>query len=124
MQLIKYTNTITLLHPRHPLCLTLVRHKWMKYGRTTFYSILGLYLLFLLSLTTFVLTSPNPVLSPELYNCTPFFQNRTKGIPSPSVDDKTKTVNFVSWLAVLALSSINLITFFLNGNAMLLVKVG
>ena len=62
---------------RHPLCLTLVRQKWVKYGRRTFYAELLLYLIFLVSLSAFVLSSPSPLTHPHLYNCSNVFPNAT-----------------------------------------------
>lgn len=40
---------------RHPLCLGLLRKKWKRLGRFVFYTQLILYILFLLSLTIFIL---------------------------------------------------------------------
>ena len=44
---------------RHPLCLGLVRRKWIDYGRYLYYSSLLIYLLFLAFLTSFALLTPN-----------------------------------------------------------------
>ena len=40
---------------RHPVCLALVRHKWKKFGRYIYYGHLIVYLLFLFSLTAYIL---------------------------------------------------------------------
>ena len=62
---------------KHPLCLSLIREKWRRIGRSTYTFILLCYLVFLASITTFVLTSPSPVKHPQFYNCSEFFQNQT-----------------------------------------------
>ncbi len=44
---------------RHPLCLALVRRKWISHGRYVYYLSLSTYLLFLIFLTSFALLIPN-----------------------------------------------------------------
>ena len=44
---------------RHPLCVALVRHKWLKYGRYLYYSGLLFYCIFLAFLTSYALLTPN-----------------------------------------------------------------
>ena len=62
---------------RHPLCLALVRKKWKRYGKYTFYFVNLLpYLLYLASITLFVLTSPNPISHPQFYDCSNYFTFR------------------------------------------------
>ena len=79
---------------RHPLCLALVRKKWMRYGKMSFFFLYLLpYVFFLTFLTTFVLTSPNPITNPQYYNCTEYFHNQTQRpilneTMSPEVDNK------------------------------------
>ena len=51
---------------RHPLCMSLVRRKWMKYGRYIYYSGLISYLVFLAFLTSFALLSPNIAIQSNL----------------------------------------------------------
>ena len=112
---------------RHPLCLTLVRHKWMKFGRLSFFLILALYLLFLASLTTYVVTSPNPILTPQFYNCTPYFHpNNT--VNQTDVDnlfpfEKDSQVNDVSRIVLITIASLNLIWILIGGNFLILIKV-
>ena len=63
---------------RHPLCLALVRKKWNRYGKYTFYFVnLMPYLLYLAFITLFVLTSPNPISHPQFYNCSEYFSHLT-----------------------------------------------
>ena len=112
---------------RHPLCLTLVRHKWMKFGRLSFFLILAMYLLFLASLTTYVVTSPNPILTPQFYNCTPYFHpNNT--VNQTDVDnlfpfEKDSQVNDISRIVLIAIASLNLIWILIGGNFLILIKV-
>jgi len=111
---------------RHPLCLTLVRHKWMKFGRLSFFLILAMYLLFLASLTTYVVTSPNPILTPQFYNCTPYFHpNNT--VNKTDVDnlfpfEKDSQVNDISRIVLIAIASLNLIWILIGGNFLILIK--
>ena len=112
---------------RHPLCLTLVRHKWMKFGRLSFFLILAMYLLFLASLTTYVVTSPNPILTPQFFNCTPYFHpNNT--VNQTDVDnlfpfEKDSQVNDISRIVLIAIASLNLIWILIGGNFLILIKV-
>ena len=55
----------------------LLRHKWQVLGRFSYYFILLSYCVFLASLTTFLLTSPNPLKHPEYYECSDYFANQT-----------------------------------------------
>ena len=116
-----------LLMYRHPLCLTLVRHKWMKFGRLSFFLILAMYLLFLASLTTYVVTSPNPILTPQFFNCTPYFHpNNT--VNQTDVDnlfpfEKDSQVNDISRIVLIAIASLNLIWILIGGNFLILIKV-
>ena len=112
---------------RHPLCLTLVRHKWMKFGRLSFFLVLGLYLLFLASITTYVVTSPNPILMPQFYNCTSFF-TRNNTINQTNVDyvipfAKSEQVNNISRILLIIIASVNLIWILIGGNFLILIKV-
>ena len=112
---------------RHPLCLTLVRHKWMKFGRLSFFLILAMYMLFLASLTTYVVTSPNPILTPQFYNCTPYFHpNNT--VNQTDVDnlfpfEKDSQVNDISRIVLITIASLNLIWILIGGNFLILIKV-
>ncbi|XP_042904949.1 transient receptor potential cation channel subfamily A member 1 homolog isoform X1 [Parasteatoda tepidariorum] len=45
---------------KHPLCASLLRRKWKYYGRYVYYSNLFVFILFLMILTTYVLTSVPP----------------------------------------------------------------
>ena len=111
---------------RHPLCLTLVREKWMKYGKRTFIFQLITYALFLASLTTFVLTSPSPVTHPQYYNCSQFFENssfRPVLNETTSVDFDYEDTNTVfRWLVILFVV-IYVLRFIIEGSASILFKV-
>ena len=112
---------------RHPLCLTLVRHKWMKFGRLSFFLILAMYLLFLASLTTYVVTSPNPILTPQFYNCTPYFHPNST-VNQTDVDnlfpfEKDSQVNDISRIVLITIASLNLIWILIGGNFLILIKV-
>ena len=106
---------------RHPLCLTLVRHKWMKFGRTSFFLILAMYLLFLASLTTYVVTSPNPILLPQFYNCTSFFNQSNTDNVIPV--EKSEQVNDISRIVLIVIGSLNLLWILVGGNFLILIKV-
>ena len=44
----------------HPLCMALGRHKWMSFGRYVYYFTLGMFLMFVLALTDFLVQSVAP----------------------------------------------------------------
>ncbi|XP_070568396.1 transient receptor potential cation channel subfamily A member 1 homolog isoform X2 [Ptychodera flava] len=44
----------------HPLCISLLRHKWNKYGRMVYYISLFIYCVFLAALTSYILLMPPP----------------------------------------------------------------
>ncbi|ROT68231.1 putative transient receptor potential cation channel subfamily A member 1-like isoform X2 [Penaeus vannamei] len=56
MLMVKYKR-LNLLS--HPVSITLVKHKWMSYGRVVYYSALLFYLVFLTFLTGYILTARN-----------------------------------------------------------------
>ena len=86
-----------------------------------------MYLLFLASLTTYVVTSPNPILTPQFYNCTPYFHpNNT--VNKTDVDnlfpfEKDSQVNDISRIVLIAIASLNLIWILIGGNFLILIKV-
>ena len=106
---------------RHPLCLTLVRHKWNKYGKRSFLFLFLTYCLFLTSLTSFVLTSPNPVSHPNLYNCSDFFNSSTNQTELPGED--FEVFNNVSRYAVILFIAFYVARFFYEGFYVILFKV-
>ena len=106
---------------RHPLCLTLVRHKWMKYGRQSFYIIFLAYCLFLTFLTSYILTSPNPVSHPSLYNCSDFFHSSTNQTELPGED--FELFNNVSRYMVIGFIVVYVLRFLYEGSIIILFKV-
>jgi hypothetical protein len=64
---------------RHPLCMALVRFKWIRYGRYVYYIQLASYAIFLACLTTYIVIAPNPADYKEYYHddptCGSFFSN-------------------------------------------------
>ena len=59
---------------QHPLCIAIILKKWSMY-RFFYYFQLGFYLIFLLFLNLYAMTSPSPIHNPELFTCTPFFRD-------------------------------------------------
>lgn len=53
---------------RHPLCLGLLRRKWKRFGRHVFYSQFLLYILFLISITGYILYKLNTKSYPDAEN--------------------------------------------------------
>ena len=99
----------------------------MKFGRTSFFLILAMYLLFLASLTTYVVTSPNPILLPQFYNCTSFF-HRNSTINQSDIDhvipfEKSERVNDASRIVLIGIASLNLVWILVGGNFLILMKV-
>ena len=58
---------------QHPLCIAIILKKWSTY-RWYYYSSLGFYLIFLLFLNLYAMTSPSPIDNPNLFTCTAFFE--------------------------------------------------
>ena len=106
---------------RHPVCLTLVRHKWMMYGRQSFYAIFLFYCLFLISLTSYILTSPNPVTHPNLYNCSAFFNSSTNQTELPGED--FEVFKEISRTIVICFIVIYLLRFLYEGSISILFDV-
>ena len=70
------------------------RHKWIMLGRFSYYFILLSYCLFLASLTTFILSSPNPLKHPEFYDCSEYFANQTaRPLHRPDIDTEVLIEN-------------------------------
>ena len=95
----------------------------MKFGRTSFFLILAMYLLFLASLTTYVVTSPNPILLPQFYNCTSFFQRNQSDIDHVIPFEKSERVNDASRIVLIGIASLNLVWILVGGNFLILMKV-
>ena len=56
-------------------------------GRFSYYFILFSYCVFLASLTTFILSSPNPIKHQEFYDCSDFFSNQSaRPLHRPDID--------------------------------------
>ncbi|XP_069174847.1 transient receptor potential cation channel subfamily A member 1 homolog isoform X4 [Procambarus clarkii] len=54
MLMVKYKRLNLLAHP---VSISLVKHKWMSYGRFVYYLTLGFYMIFLIFLTGYILTA-------------------------------------------------------------------
>ena len=52
----------------HPLCMALGRHKWNSFGRYVYYFTLGMFLLFVLALTDFLVSSVAPFSAKHISN--------------------------------------------------------
>ena len=88
-----------------------------------------MYLLFLASITTYVVTSPNPILMPQFYNCTTFFHwNNTINNNQSDIDrvipfEKSERVNDISRIVLILTASLNLVWILVGGNFLILMKV-
>ena len=58
---------------QHPVCSVITERKWDKYGFKSYLLLIAVYVIFLIALNLFILTSPSPIDSPESFNCTEFF---------------------------------------------------
>ena len=54
---------------QHPLCLAITLKKWTLYGRSFYFFHLCFYVIFLLALNFFILSSDSPLDWPEKFNC-------------------------------------------------------
>ena len=96
---------------RHPLCMSLVRRKWMKYGRYIYYSGLMSYLVFLAFLTSFALLSPNIAIQSNLSPSCETLGNQTlyrEWAATKDLKEKSFWLH-VSQVGILALSSVQLL---------------
>ena len=96
----------------------------MKYGKKSYFVLLGLYTLFLASLTTYILTGLNPVDHPQFYNCSEFFTNANNstvhlGLP----EEPYKDVNQISRILCCILCGVYLIVSLLEDSWLILFKV-
>ena len=66
---------------QHPLCLAITLKKWNRYGRKFYFFQLFFYLLFLLALNFFVLSSDSPLDQPKVFNCTGRYFNESSDEP-------------------------------------------
>ena len=111
---------------RHPLCLALIRQKWYRVGRTTYSFILLCYMAFLASITTFILTSPNPVNYPEYYNCSQYFSNQNdRPLFNATIDFENPYVkaNFGSKICVWIMFCIYCLRFIIEETPFVIIKV-
>ena len=98
----------------------------MNYGRQSFYFLLLMYLGFLAFLTSYILTSPNPVTHPQFYNCSKFFENQTvRPIINETIPDETyENINDISRNLVLYFFCVAfLLRALLEGSILILIKV-
>ena len=112
---------------RHPLCLSLVRYKWHKYGKFPYYFNLLSYFTFLMFLTAFVLTSPSPIQNPEYYDCSQYFKQNVSMRPiiNGTFEYKArfeKSHNSCKWMMVLMIV-IYVLRIFNEGTIMVFLKV-
>ena len=83
-----------------------------------------MYLLFLASLTTYLVTSPNPILMPQFYNCTSFFNNTLNQSNTDIIPfEKSEQVNDISRIVLIVIGSLNLLWILVGGNFLILIKV-
>ena len=76
---------------QHPLSLAITLRKWNMYGRRFYFFQISFYVLFLIALNLFILTTETPIDSTETkFNCTLFFRNR---IPVPARNVSKKDSN-------------------------------
>ena len=61
---------------QHPLCLAITLRKWNLYGRRFYIFQIVFYVLFLIALNLFILTSPSPIDSPDGHKCTQYFRDK------------------------------------------------
>ena len=86
----------------------MLRHKWRVLGRFSYYFILFSYCVFLTSLTTFILSSPNPIQHQEFYDCSEYFANQSvRPIQKPDIDTdflkENEDIHFWSKIGVLVM---------------------
>ena len=92
---------------QHPLSLAITLRKWNMYGRKFYFFQIGFYVVFLLALNLFILTSKTPIDTSQEYNCTVFFRNRNLNetkkdssdqSPSSEQPPSSKAETFSQWL--------------------------
>ena len=99
----------------------------MKYGKKSYFVLLGLYTLFLASLTTYILTSLNPVDHPQFYNCSEFFTNTSvynnSTVHTVLPEESYKDVNLICRILCGLLCVVYLIVSVLEDSWLILFKV-
>ena len=95
---------------QHPLCLAIILRKWVMYGRKFCWFQLGYYLVFLLTLNLYIITSPSPIQEPQLFSCTQFFAERNTSNTTTATSKWNNGYRF----SVLTLNVFRIIFFFLN----------
>ena len=95
---------------RHPLCLALVRRKWIKYGRYLYYLSLLPYLTFLIFLTSYALLTPNAQIYVEdgraIEENIQFCQDLGNSTSQNQISDKS-TFFHTCQIAIIAISTFN-----------------
>ena len=78
---------------RHPLCLGLLRKKWKRFGRYIFYSQFVFYVLFLISITGYILNKLNTKTFPDEQNV--YFETES-GISKDPTEHAFRIAVFIS----------------------------
>ena len=112
---------------QHPLCLAITLRKWNLYGRRFYIFQVVFYVLFLIALNLFILTSPTPIDSPKGYTCTEYFVNKQESKqegnettdkasePNKSqIATKFNDQNYLFRVILLLFNFIRVVLFFLN----------
>ena len=79
---------------RHPLCLSLLRRKWKRFGRCIFYSQFCLYVLFLISITGYILFKLNNKTFPDKEN--QYLFATECGIPANAMEYSWRIAVFIT----------------------------
>ena len=99
---------------QHPLCLALISEKWYRFRRSYFFQLM-FYWIFLLLVTSHILTSPSPISNPQLFSCTEFFGNITvHGNLTYQVFDVNSAWNDISRIMVMIFAVLWFISAFVS----------
>ena len=84
-----------------------------------------MYIGFLSMLTTYILTSPNPVTHPQFYDCSEFFANQTdRPLINATIPTETyESANNVSRIFTLIFCATYFLRFVLEGSIFVILKV-
>ena len=96
---------------RHPLCVALVRRKWLGYGRYLYYLGLFFYFVYLAFLTTYALLTPNAQAFVNITFESKFCENIKNVSARAEIEElyKPGLPFYVSKFGILVIASFNLL---------------
>ena len=99
---------------QHPLCLAITLKKWNLYGRKFYFFQLCFYIIFLLALNLFILSSYSPIDHPEEFNCSGRYFNESASSKEDGKTNRLAHLNKYFRIILLTLNFARVVFFFVN----------